>query len=1255
MAKEKVDSDPPYLEIRTKIDNGLDTGKENILPSKWLSAQKEENCGLSLPLGEEYDRKRQKLQQELRLDYRRYMAQKKDVNVGELGLHAQGLSLPIGKRRSAQERLRSERNKEYNQFLRGQGRQGKVVQDATTVLQQAPYRDAERPAASKARAEFRNAQAGSRAPAARERLPSRRDAATLTEAGTPARARRGRRRWEEGPDPRGRRPLVSRLDFDSEQEYSEEELDFVDRRRPRLSRERGHADRPRRRPYHWPEGDMPRLRDRGVIEPDDYPETGHYVQRPRNDNRTQWERRKVDPPVVDEEDYREGKKRTLSEPKPKVEATGPVPPRDRSASVRNKDQAEFATGLMIGAGDEDKAVQMRKERYRQELLEQMAEQQRNKKKEKELELRVAATGAIDPEKQRDREEPDRIKQFGAVTRDYDGKRRDVPYRPGLGLGALGADSGGRGREERPPADRAEDRPPPDRPRVAFQTPMLDYSSALGALVGTGAGAGLAGGGAAPLNEDFHRGLSSTLGEIVAPRITAVPPPPPPTLTDVYRTPYDGAYYYYGARNPLEPNLAYYVPVAGAVQPADFLKQRPGTSQHGGTALQPQATGQTGTAPSGIGVGAFPTERPKPSKESMLSYQEALKQQLQEREERKRREKEEKERYEAKLEAEMRAYNPWGKGGGGAPLRDSKGNLITDLNQMHKVNEEAYLNPDSRGKRAAGSVSRNVPSPRGEDGAPSAHKISGFSYAQTSAFARGSGFTDLPTPQQLHEQDKYRDYLRQQIEEKRQKEAEERERLRLEEEREEKRLAEQRARMQKEYEEEQERKRCKEREQNAQNEEQIRLLKERRKEEERKKREEEEKENAALRQQTERERQAQLQEIPREPSPPIPAVQKRLASRHISRPPSVDSHRSTTTLSEQSILAPPSPPVPARRNQLRAAEEQPGVIGELSALRRQLRSEQRRLDRQLLQTEREEPDTPPTVRRRERPQVDVFDMARLRMQAPVRRNSKTTEPVNLQNIRDFNELKYRDSESREEVRQVYPDPPVDDYSLELQQQALLREQQRRINRMKRREARDYFDLSPQTHHTRNLRGNFADNPQRGSLLESESAFIDSSGDTFPVPPESNLRSNRRAGLASARERRRGQRTDYDNETRTPEPARQPEPAGQREPAGQPDAQSLHSLASFNMEQFRDRNERRMKRLEEMSSQGWTAGEASSDDGDSLLQPAPERRCSVETYATEPWMRPGTSETLKRFMAGRTRRERPSSADSAAWEGPSTYHG
>lgn len=50
-------------------------------------------------------------------------------------------------------------------------------------------------------------------------------------------------------------------------------------------------------------------------------------------------------------------------------------------------------------------------------------------------------------------------------------------------------------------------------------------------------------------------------------------------------------------------------------------------------------------------------------------------QIQEQQERRLLEREEAERYEAQLEADMKNHQPWGRGGGGAPLRDSTGNLI----------------------------------------------------------------------------------------------------------------------------------------------------------------------------------------------------------------------------------------------------------------------------------------------------------------------------------------------------------------------------------------------------------------------------------------------------------------------------------------------------------------------------------------------------------------------------------------------------
>ena len=36
------------------------------------------------------------------------------------------------------------------------------------------------------------------------------------------------------------------------------------------------------------------------------------------------------------------------------------------------------------------------------------------------------------------------------------------------------------------------------------------------------------------------------------------------------------------------------------------------------------------------------------------------------------------RYDRKIEQEAANYNPWGKGGGGAPLRDSTGHLVGKL-------------------------------------------------------------------------------------------------------------------------------------------------------------------------------------------------------------------------------------------------------------------------------------------------------------------------------------------------------------------------------------------------------------------------------------------------------------------------------------------------------------------------------------------------------------------------------------------------
>ncbi|XP_077873260.1 centrosome and spindle pole-associated protein 1 isoform X19 [Ictidomys tridecemlineatus] len=674
------------------------------------------------------------------------------------------------------------------------------------------------------------------------------------------------------------------------------------------------------------------------------------------------------------------------------------------------------------------------------------------------------------------------------------------------------------------------------------------------------------------------------------RVAPLPPPPilPPLVTN-YRTPYDDAYYFYGARNTLDPNLAYYGSGMMGVHPAAYVRT-PITQQ----LAQPivNTVGQNElkiTNDRTVNSGLVFEDKPKPSKQSLQSYQEALQQQIREREERRRREREEKEEYEAKLEAEMRIYNPWGKGGGGAPLRDAKGNLISHMQ------------------------------------------------TQSSPFARGNIFCEPPTDLQIKQQELYKNFLRFQIEEKKQREEAERERLKIAEEKEEKRLAEQRARIQQEYEEEQEKKREKEEEQRLKNEELIRLAEERRKEAERKKKEEEERHNLQLQHYYERENMiGEETKRLRQPSPVVPALQNKITSK-LQRPPSVDSIISSF-IHESSMSRAQSPPVPARKNQLRAEEEKKNVIMELSEMRKQLRSEERRLQGQLLHM-----DSDDEIHIRKRNPMDIFDMARHRVQAPVRRQSpKGLDAATFQNIHDFNELKDRDSETRVDLKLLYPDSPRDRHTLEIQQQALIREQQRRLNRIKMQEGAE-ADLnsipSAKVQEHRMLRDD-TDDFLKNSLLESDSAFIGAYGETYPAIEDDALRPPTQ--LPSARERRRNKLKglDFDNNPNIPS-----------------DGLSLKSVSSINVDQLRMRNEERMRRLNELQNKNNNA-----DDDSSIVDPDDIMRHMGDdgsnSVATEPWLRPGTSETLKHFMAEQLNQEQqqvPGKPGTFTWQGLSTAHG
>ncbi|XP_047403432.1 centrosome and spindle pole-associated protein 1 isoform X6 [Sciurus carolinensis] len=1019
LAKDKaeLESDPPYMEMKGKASEKLSENskilismaKENIPPnSQQTRSSLGIDYGLSLPLGEDYERKKHKLKEELRQDYRRYLTQKNFLSTGETDPSTLGVSLPIGERLSAKERLKLERNKEYNQFLR----------DKEECIEKF-------------------------------------------------------KQLEKNTEPQSQRNKNS---------TSQVKPDLP----PQIQTSGTNSEGPRRE----------------ILTSEAYEE------------------------LLNQRRLEEDRYRQLD------------------------DEIELRNRRIIKKTNEEVGISNTKHQ------------------------RFAVKSGI----------PER--RFHRFNEDYVFDRQY--YRP----------------DQDPEVSEEMDE-------------KFRYES------------------------DFDR---RPLRMYTNNRVAPLPPPPilPPLATN-YRTPYDDAYYFYGARNTLDPGLAYYGSGMMGVQPAAYVRT-PVTQQ----LAQPivNTVGQNElkiTNDRAVNSGLFFEDKPKPSKQSLQSYQEALQQQIREREERRRKEREEKEEYEAKLEAEMRVYNPWGKGGGGAPLRDAKGNLITDLNRMHRQNIDAYHNPDARtyeDKRAVVSLDQNLATSNAENIEDSGNKNSGHVQTQSSPFARGNIFCEPPTDLQIKQQELYKNFLRFQIEEKKQREEAERERLKIAEEKEEKRLAEQRARIQQEYEEEQEKKREKEEEQRLKNEELIRLAEERRKEAERKKKEEEERHNLQLQHYYERENMVgEETKRVRQPSPVVPALQNKIASK-LQRPPSVDSIISSF-IHESSMSRAQSPPVPARKNQLRAEEEKKNVIMELSEMRKQLRSEERRLQGRLLHMDS---DDEIHIRKRERNPMDIFDMARHRVQAPVRRQSpKGLDATTFQNIHDFNELKDRDSETRVDLKFLYPDSPRDGHTLEIQQQALLREQQRRLNRIKMQEGAeaDLSSIPSAKVREHRMPRDDTDDFLKNSLLESDSAFIGAYGETYPaieddaLPPPTQL--------PSARERRRNKLKglDFDNS----------------HPNIPPDGLSLKSVSSVNVDQLRMRNEERMRRLNELQNKHNNADDDSSlvDPDDILRHMGDDGSNSV---ATEPWLRPGTSETLKHFMAEQLNQEQqqvPGKPGTFTWQGLSTAHG
>ncbi|NXP58620.1 CSPP1 protein, partial [Chloropsis cyanopogon] len=162
------------------------------------------------------------------------------------------------------------------------------------------------------------------------------------------------------------------------------------------------------------------------------------------------------------------------------------------------------------------------------------------------------------------------------------------------------------------------------------------------------------------------------------------------------------------------------------------------------------------------------------------------------------------------------------------------------------------------------------------------------------------------------------------------------------------------------------------------------------------------------------------------------------------------------------------------------------------------------------------------------------------------------------------------------------------------------------------------------------------------------FSGANGEIFSALEEVNLLPQH---PLSARERRRLKQRALESAVH------EEVPPGQT-PLLQPDSFSLHSNFSLDVDQGKGKNEQRLHRLTELQQKSPSLGDdVSLGDVDDLLKRAQSQASSTDTVATEPWLRPGTSASLRRLLA-----EQPSSAKLSpeqalplGWQGLSTAHG
>ena len=571
------------------------------------------------------------------------------------------------------------------------------------------------------------------------------------------------------------------------------------------------------------------------------------------------------------------------------------------------------------------------------------------------------------------------------------------------------------------------------------------------------------------------------------------------------------------------------------------------------------------------------------KQTKASYRAELEKQMLERKERETKKLAEKEKFD--LEKAVEIYDPWGKGGCGAPVRDDRGNLVTDLKRMRKLNDERAMGTSPQRPQSTiesgGSLIDSGPTGTSPQKSP-------YTYDKQNA-----------EEQKKVTQEVYRDFLRQQVEEKEAIKRREKEQKMIEEQKENERLEQERKKLKEDYAREQEAQQRKEEEIRAKNEAIKREAEMKRREALQKQQEETAREelNRSL-----SERVEQFRPPPRTKSPPIPTLRHKMNQGH--PPPLPPSRPVSSNLPEPHSSSPPvpalqhkltheqappyllqepaaprssSPPVPALRNKVKlearpdpprtptdtveergetiaiAEREQQerrssDVLRGLSAMRRHLLSEHDKLTKNQSLSHHSHKDDDTTGHT----SGDIFNMAM--MQKP-RKVAPRTKPLQMQRagpknsaissaLRDFATL--RQHTSQREFLEQFPSPPLSEASFAAQQDALLTHQEQTLARLRNSEKE-------------NRPGLLLHN-ERDNLLTSYSTQVPlNMGNVFSDDPVySEDQRSQRSQLP------RGRRQWRLDSTLHP-PPRAPSAGGQ-------------SVATLDIDSMARRNEERMRRLD-----------------------------------------------------------------------------